>query len=298
MAKHKVGGAVRLVPAGSRVRPGLRRSLAWLMRTGKLPALLVAALAGWGLYDAWISPRYKVQEVEAIGTQALSRDDVRALAAVDGQPIWFVDVYEVAERVRQSPYVEHAEAHLVLPDRVEVTVAERKPEVRWTHDGVVFAVTWDGLIVDRERPPEPAAPITTTDALPVGPPVTDTTGLVPKGAEAPPAAEPAPEPFVSTVTVVDTTPNRPLAVGDHVDPDALELARRVSLRAPTELPVPITRIEWDAGLGVSLIVGEGRQVVLGKSNDLDRKMATLRYLLADNTPFSFLDLRPSTPYYR
>ncbi len=36
----------------------------------------------------------------------------------------------------------------------------------------------------------------------------------------------------------------------------------------------------------------------GRSDDLDRKLATLRYLLSDNTPFTYLDLRPTTPYYR
>ncbi len=102
----------------------------------------------------------------------------------------------------------------------------------------------------------------------------------------------------NVVTIVDTTPNRPLKVGDRIDPDALEVARRVSLRAPSELPVPIKRIEWDGGLGVSLIVEDGRQVVLGGSGDLDRKMATLRYILIEKTAFKYLDLRPSAPYYR
>jgi hypothetical protein len=108
----------------------------------------------------------------------------------------------------------------------------------------------------------------------------------------------APPAFASVVTIVDTTPNRLLKVGAHIDPDALEVARRVSLRAPSELPVPIERIEWDRGLGVSLIVEDGRQVVLGSSQELDRKMATLRYILNKKTAFKYFDLRPSTPYYR
>jgi cell division protein FtsQ len=45
-------------------------------------------------------------------------------------------------------------------------------------------------------------------------------------------------------------------------------------------------------------MGEGHQVVLGRSDDLDRKLATLRFLMMDGTPFNFLDLRPTTPYYR
>ncbi len=321
-----------LDPAGSRVRPGMRRSLMWLVRTGKVPALLIACLCGWGLYDALTSARYKVQIVDAVGIQALTADDVRTFAAVDTQSIWYVDTDEVSDRVRQSPYVQEVRTRLILPNKVEVAVAERKPEVRWMHNGEVFAVTWDGIVVDRERdvpaaPPSEAAP-PADNALPLeGAPPADAPAEEAPPAEVPmeeaapvegapvdaPPAEaavevaPPPEaldapaantPFESVVTIVDTTPDRPLTIGDHVDPDALELARRISLRAPTELPVPISRIEWDAGLGVSLILDENRQAVIGRSDNLDQKLATLRYLLHDATPFTFIDLRPSTPYYR
>jgi cell division protein FtsQ len=284
VAKRSQRRQVHLQPAGSRVRPGLRRSLHWALHTGKLPALVLVALAGWGVYDALGSPRYRVRVVGAAGIQALTLQDVAALAAVQDQSIWFVEPATVVERITQSPYVERASARLVLPDRLEVTIAERKPDVRWIHAGTTYAVTWNGLIVD-DRPQSVAQEtITPTDMLSG----TDPSALAAKSAPA----------GASTVTIVDTTPNRPLKVGDYVDADALELARRVSLRAPAELPAPITRIEWDSGLGLSLIFGEGRQVVLGRSTDLDRKLATLRHLLADGTQFSYLDLRPTTPYYR
>lgn len=102
---------------------------------------------------------------------------------------------------------------------------------------------------------------------------------------------------MSSVAIMDTTPNRQLKPGDRVDPDALEVARRVTLRT-AELPAPLQRIEWDAGLGVSLIVGDNKQAVIGKSERLDEKLAILAQLLHDSTPFTYLDLRPTTPYYR
>jgi cell division protein FtsQ len=280
MAKRGQRNPISMHPAGSRVRPGFRRMLEYLWHTGRLQAALLALLAGWGIYDALTSPRYQIEIVEAAGAQALNDEDVADLSGVKGQPIWLVDPAEIVERVAQSPYVEHADAHLVLPNRLVVAIVERKPDVRWRHNGTTYDVTWDGLIVDggpESPPPAPATDaLTTTDAGPVPP----------EG------------PAGITLEIVDTTPNRPLKVGDRVDADALELARRVTLRAPAELPVPITRIEWDGGLGVSLIFGENRQAVLGRSDDLDRKLATLRFLLYDSTPFTYLDLRPTTPYYR
>jgi cell division protein FtsQ len=103
--------------------------------------------------------------------------------------------------------------------------------------------------------------------------------------------------MVNTVEIVDTTPNRELKPKDRVDPDALEVARRVTLRK-AELPAPLQRIEWDGGLGISLIVGDNKQAVIGKSERLDEKLAILIQLLRDGTPFTYLDLRPTTPYYR
>lgn len=276
MAKRPPRKAISMQPAASQVRPGFRRILEALWHTGRLQAALLVLLTSWGIYDALTSPRYHITVVEAAGTQALTAENVTELADVKGEPIWEVDPNEIVERVGQSPYVEHAEAQLVLPDRVEITIVERKPDVRWSHDGTSFAVTWDGLIVDSG--PKPLA---ATEAL--------------SGTDAAPVPE---EPAAITLEIFDTTPNRPLKIGDRVDADALELARRIVLRAPEELPVPITRIEWDGGLGVSLIFDENRQAVFGRSDDLDRKLATLSHLLRDTTPFGYLDLRPTTPFYR
>ncbi len=298
MAKRVRRHISSLAPAGSRVRPGLRRFFRSLIHSGKLAALLLGALAGWGIYHALTSPRYHVRTVEARGVRALTQEDVATLAAVDGARIWDVETGDMEQRISQSPYVQHVDARLVLPDRLVVEVTERKPDVRWLHNGTAYAVTWEGLVVDEAPEVVVPAALTNTDVLSGSTVLSETTGLSttlePKSA----VVDGQMHDFESSVTILDTTPNRPLKVGDRVDADALELARRVILRAPTELPVPLTRIEWDGGLGVSLIVGDGRQVVLGRSDELDRKLATLRYLLLDNTAFKYLDLRPTTPYYR
>ncbi|MDP9313543.1 MAG: FtsQ-type POTRA domain-containing protein [Chloroflexota bacterium] len=284
-------------PQASQARPGFRRVLQWSVRSGKLFALVVLGVTGWLLYDAITSDQYVVRTVRAEGTLALTPDDVQALADVDGDPIWFVRDAEVEERVRQSPYVEGVRARVELPDTVVVEVKERRPDVRWVHAGVTYAVAWDGLVlaVAGEPPANPAAPATqpiTVEGA-IGPlTITQTETISPTQ-----AADLRGPVFVSSVAIMDTTPNRQLKPGERVDPDALEIARRVTLRA-AELPAPLQRIEWDAGLGVSLIVGDTKQAVIGKSERLDEKLAILVALLRDGTPFTYLDLRPTTPYYR
>ncbi|WP_026370128.1 cell division protein FtsQ/DivIB [Kallotenue papyrolyticum] len=281
----------------AQVRPGLRRRLGWAVRSGKLPALLLAGSAAWLLYDALTSPRYVVREVQAEGNRALSLAAIRQIAAAEGTPIWLVRQDEIEARIGQSPYIEAVRARAALPDRLIVQVRERHPDVRWIHNGASYAVTWDGLVLDRVAEVAPASAPDTSQggALPPLPPAPASTAA----AEAAPTAvtaEPTPE-VVRQVEIVDTTPNRELKPGDRVDPDALEVARRIMLRIE-ELPAPLQRIEWDAGLGVSLIVADGRQVVIGRSERLEEKLAILTYLLQQGTNFRFLDLRPTTPYYR
>ena len=268
----------------AQVRPGLRR-MAWaVVVNGKLAALLLGGASGWAGYQALTSPRFDVRSVRAKGIVALTNDEIARFADVKGERIWFVQTAAIAERVRESPYVEAVTVRLELPDGVVVTVRERRPDVRWEHNGAVFAVTSDGMIIDEIV--DATLPLSDTRPLSGTGTVSATLPAVPVRA------------FASAITVVDTTPNRPLKIRDRVDPDALELARRVSLRASKgELGQTLTRIEWDAGLGVSIMLGE-RQVVLGRSDDLDRKWATLQFMLRDGTQFRFLDLRSNEPYYR
>ena len=41
-----------------------------------------------------------------------------------------------------------------------------------------------------------------------------------------------------------------------------------------------------------------RTIIFGRSEDIDNKLTILGALLKDGTPFTVLDLRPNTPYYR
>nr|AIA13278.1 POTRA domain, FtsQ-type [uncultured bacterium] len=225
------------------VRPAWRRRIAGWLRNGKLAALGLVLLAGWSGYVALSSARFVVQTIRTEGNRALTAAEVARFAAVKGAPIWFVKTGEIQDRIAESPYVETVKVRLQLPNAVLVQVRERQPEVRWVHQGQIFAVTADGLVVDQRSDPATAL-ITPTVAL------SGTTVLSSSMAITPTAQR---ETFVSEVTIVDTTPNRELKVRDRVDPDALELARRVMLRQ-NELSQPIRRIEWDAGLGVSLIL--------------------------------------------
>ncbi|NJM09161.1 FtsQ-type POTRA domain-containing protein [Candidatus Gracilibacteria bacterium] len=107
------------------------------------------------------------------------------------------------------------------------------------------------------------------------------------------ATEPA-EPDVLVITASGTV----LEPNDLIDTDALKLTRALALRLPAELSLQPKIIGWDYGLGVYVKTAEQQTIVFGRSESLERKMAVLGYLLKEQTAFTYLDLRPSNPYYQ
>lgn len=278
-------------------QPIERRSFGGYLRNGKIPAAVLMIGAGWALYATLTSPRYVVQQVRLEGGSALTQGDVAALSAVQGQSIWNVKPSDVEARVAQSPYVEQASAQVVLPATVVVSVRERQPAMRWQQGDTVFDVAQDGRILAAIVPsPEPSVAatgvVTTTGEISATASISATESVSPTV-----AATPLPSVITgNSIVVIDTTPDRVLEPGSYVDSDALEVARRVALRA-AELPAPLEQIQWKQNIGVVLQVG-GRTVVVGNSERLDEKLAILVQVLREQTPFTMLDLRPSTPYLR
>lgn len=89
-----------------------------------------------------------------------------------------------------------------------------------------------------------------------------------------------------------------LQANDQVDPDALELARLLSLRLPQELNLVPNQIGWDIALGVYVTTASDQTIIFGQTSNLDRKLLILNRLLSEQTAFSYLDLRPSNPFFR
>lgn len=108
----------------------------------------------------------------------------------------------------------------------------------------------------------------------------------------------AQEPAEPGTLVIRDTALQGLRPMEHVDPDALELARALALRLPTELNFTPATIEWDVGLGVYVTLSSGSIIVFGQTERLDQKLAILGQLLADGTSFAYLDLRSANPFYK
>ncbi|GAB4195522.1 MAG: FtsQ-type POTRA domain-containing protein [Roseiflexaceae bacterium] len=103
---------------------------------------------------------------------------------------------------------------------------------------------------------------------------------------------------LSDTLVIDDRSQRLLQPNDHVDRDALDLARSLSMRLPGELGLQPSNIGWNTDTGIVVTTPDNRTIVFGQSDNLDTKLAVLGTLLRDGTAFTLLDLRSSTPFYR
>ncbi|MGQ9927708.1 MAG: cell division protein FtsQ/DivIB [Chloroflexaceae bacterium] len=109
---------------------------------------------------------------------------------------------------------------------------------------------------------------------------------------------PARESATDDVVVIADHSHLELQPNDLVDVDAVHLAQELALRLPVELGFTPDQIGWDYGLGVFVRGPLGQTIVFGQSEHLDRKLAILNILLQDQTAFTYLDLRPSNPFYQ
>jgi cell division protein FtsQ len=75
-------------------------------------------------------------------------------AAVDAQrgaPILKISPHEVQARLLANPWIERAEVRRVLPDRIEITLTERKPFALWQRQGRHAVIDRDGTVIAEDR---------------------------------------------------------------------------------------------------------------------------------------------------
>jgi cell division protein FtsQ len=81
--------------------------------------------------------------------------------------------------------------------------------------------------------------------------------------------------------IVEVTPGRVLVPGDRVHPDALAFARRIMAESPRFLEANVAELEYEAGVGVTVIFDGGMRVTFGDDRSYDYKIAVLSELLLE-----------------
>jgi len=116
----------------ARVKPARKRKVsAWqIWRIARLAGVLgLAAYGGWrGTALLLGAPALHVSRVSVQGNERLSTGEVLAiLDGLEGSNILTVRLDEWRERLLASPWVGDARLRRMLPSRIDVTIAERRP---------------------------------------------------------------------------------------------------------------------------------------------------------------------------
>lgn len=126
-----------------------------------LGALALAGLAGGGTL-AWRSgqeylrtcERFELSALEVRGLRLLRGSDVLAASGlVEGDNIFCVDLDTLAARVDTMVWVRHARVGRKPPDRLVVTVEERRREAWLELEGTLYGVDGDGVLLPARRHP-------------------------------------------------------------------------------------------------------------------------------------------------
>ncbi len=217
-------------------------------------ALVISGALGWGRGEE----RFLLSRFEVRGNSVLTEQEVLELSGVVmGGNLLDVRISALEEAVAASPRVLRAQARRVLPDRVVVTLDEKRPVALVAAGGGVLEVTDDGVVL-------PAAAQTASVDLPV---ITGAVGDV--------------EPGIDTLSPELT--------------DALALLRR-ALEVSEGLWMDISEVRIAPGSGLVIYtVADGAEIRIGSgalgSNDLERLWRVLCDIRARGEEAETIDLR-------
>lgn len=146
-----------------RWRPKMRKGGKNRRRTSPAEMMvrsLMVALAGYGLWSVFHSPRLTVRHVEVLGADRLGAEHVKRLAGIPlGRNVFCVNLYQARVRVEGDPLVASAEVSRALPDGVRVLVQERRPVFVVSQQSALFEVDGAGVLFRRASQPVRGLPI-------------------------------------------------------------------------------------------------------------------------------------------
>src|SRR5262249_13976399 len=140
-----------------RPRPGRRARLRRLFHIA-LTVAVVAAARRAAIHWVLTTPRFAVASVEVRGVSRVPPDQILAVAAIPrGTNIFKLDTIGVTGRVESLPEVRRADVVRELPNRVVISVEERRP-FTLVHGGRLHWVDEGGRLL-RASPPAGAPPL-------------------------------------------------------------------------------------------------------------------------------------------
>jgi cell division protein FtsQ len=144
-------------------RPSLPKiAIGWRLVSG-----LVVGVLLFVLYTLWNFPALKVSAAEVEGLQNLKPEDINAIAAVSGKPIFLVKPGEIQEELQAAfPDLASVTVQVKIPAQVFVSVEERVPVLNWKQEGRNFWVDAEGVAFPERNAKSPKIVVEAEGALP------------------------------------------------------------------------------------------------------------------------------------
>jgi cell division septal protein FtsQ len=131
------------------------------LRTVRLRrVLLVVAIASFlpvatALY---LSPAFRVGDVEVVGVNQLDPGEIRELAALEGDSMMGLDTSGATERISYLSLVRSVSVERRWPNSARIVIQERHPWGYWQVGGQQYAIDSEGVIL-ADLPPIENAPV-------------------------------------------------------------------------------------------------------------------------------------------
>src|SRR6266850_723400 len=240
MGERSAFVARQRVGRSKRPRPGRRARLRRLVGVA-LTIMAVAVVGGAALHWLLTTQRFAVASVEVRGVSRVPPDQILAVAAIPpGTNIFRLDTMGVTGRVEALPEVRRADVVRELPDRVVISVEERRP-FTLVHGGRLHWMDEEGRLLG-----------------------------------APAEAVTSPLPVISGLSADELASMR-TAPGPRARA-AIALIRAIA-RSGSELTAEISEIDMSRREGPVLYTVDGVEVRLG-SEDWEERLARLEGVLA------------------
>lgn len=91
---------------------------------------------------------FRIASVALGGEKEVSRDEILGLAGVTGRSsLLFLDADAARAHLKDNPWIAEATVLKLYPDRLHITVAERRAFALWQKDGELSVISADGTVV-------------------------------------------------------------------------------------------------------------------------------------------------------
>ncbi len=91
---------------------------------------------------------FRIAALALDGQHQVSREEILATAGITGRTsLLFLDVEQARARLKTNPWIADATVLKLYPDRLQVTITERKPFALWQKDGKLSVIADDGTVL-------------------------------------------------------------------------------------------------------------------------------------------------------